>query len=360
VLTQLAQVSKHQPKTVYQVVRHFDHFNVTEPRDKVFALLGILEEHGNDIKCPTISYSIPLVNLYWEIIKSHIEHNRNLDFLSDAVGLDRHCGTPTWMPQWYDNTTNTHRATGIISLELAPEIEYKATADTLPFCSFYPRLKAMHAAGFACAVVRKVGDLATLTDSGMPTTDPEAYYSRALEHSSRIFGQWVSMLDLDDVFKGQLPYILNFDSIPKEKRGKAYTFMSMIHMIEEFYKWPDDKLYALYERSVENAQSTYLGVKSAKTHYSARQLATTSHRRLFISGGNNFGLGPKDMRPGDVIVYLYGCRVPMVLRLVDGLKMWRIVGEAYCPYGMNGEMLEPENVAMRATVGLPDKLFCII
>ncbi|KAK7185359.1 Heterokaryon incompatibility protein 6, OR allele 5 [Paraphaeosphaeria sporulosa] len=66
------------------------------------------------------------------------------------------------------------------------------------------------------------------------------------------------------------------------------------------------------------------------------------------------------MRSGDVIVFLYGCRVPMVLRPVAGLQMWRIVGEAYCPYEMNGQILDPELVARRAAAGLPDILFWIV
>jgi hypothetical protein len=346
------------------VVRHFHHFNVTEPLDKVYALLGILEEYGNHVKCPAISYSIPLVNLCWEIIKSHIEHNRNLDFLSDAVGVDKPCGTPTWMPEWYNNASTTRRATSIISLELAPEIEYKAMADTLPLCSFYPRLKAIRAVGFICAVVRKVGDVATPPeDSDTPIADPSAYYARALEPFNRTVRQWVSMLDIDDVFTGDPPYVLDLDdpdSVPKAKSGKAYTFMSMMSMIDDIYKWPNDKLYALYEKSVECQGSPYIGVTSATTHWSARQLAIITHRRLFISGGGNFGLGPKEMRSNDVIVQLYGCRVPLILRLVEGLRIWRIVGEAYCPYQMNGQKLDVEDVQHRAAAGLPDMLFWII
>jgi hypothetical protein len=162
-------------------------FNVTEPRDRVYDLLGILEESGNNIRCPSISYSIPLVDLYWRIIKSHIEHTGNLNFLSDALGPDRPCGIPSWMPYWHDGIKKEDRAITILSLELAPEITYKATATTLPFCYFNSRLKALRIAGFVGAIVRQVGEVNDLPDPN-GFADPETIYSRQLQRASHVFG----------------------------------------------------------------------------------------------------------------------------------------------------------------------------
>ena len=50
----------------------------------------------------------------------------------------------------------------------------------------------------------------------------------------------------------------------------------------------------------------------------------------------------------------------MILRPVASLGMWRVVGEADCQYEMNGEVLEPDMVAARYSVGVYDQFFWII
>src|ERR1700722_1804206 len=132
---------------------------------------------------------------------------------------------------------------------------------------------------------------------------------------------WVSMLDLEDILGGSLPYQLNIDRPnPTEKQVKAYMFVSIINMIDKIHEWPAEKLFAIYESKVQvHSTVQFLTARSKQTYISTRQLAATRHRRLFITHGEKFGLGPKATLPGDVVVFLYGCRVPMILRRVDAL-----------------------------------------
>lgn len=150
------------------MVGTYQRFSVTEPRDRVYDLLGILEEFDNAIRLPCINYSIPLVELFWMIIKSHIEVTENLQFLTTALGPKRPSGVPSWMPYRYDGYKSKDRACSVLNMELAPDITYKATAATLPFCYFNPRLKALRIAGFCSAKVQQLGeavDLSELTDA---------------------------------------------------------------------------------------------------------------------------------------------------------------------------------------------------
>jgi len=56
------------------------------------------------------------------------------------------------------------------------------------------------------------------------------------------------------------------------------------------------------------------------------------NRRLFRTASGYIGVGPKVMRDGDVVVILYGCSKPCILRPhIDGLH--RILGECYV-YGV--------------------------
>ena len=96
----------------------------------MYALLGILDVVGNQMELPGISYSIPLVDLYWAMIRSHTDHHQNLDFLGNACGLERPHGIPSWMPRWHSGGGKGHEETAIQRLELVPHVIYRATAST--------------------------------------------------------------------------------------------------------------------------------------------------------------------------------------------------------------------------------------
>lgn len=53
------------------------------------------------------------------------------------------------------------------------------------------------------------------------------------------------------------------------------------------------------------------------------------------------GMGPLQLQKGDVIVVLFGSRVPYALRPCGepGRKRFKLIGEAYCDGVMDGELL---------------------
>ena len=64
-------------------------------------------------------------------------------------------------------------------------------------------------------------------------------------------------------------------------------------------------------------------------------------RRCFMTKEGYVGLGPGEMREGDVVVVLRGATVPMILRPGCGDRdgQFDYVGEAYCHGIMDGELL---------------------
>ncbi|KAL0943563.1 heterokaryon incompatibility protein [Colletotrichum truncatum] len=63
-----------------------------------------------------------------------------------------------------------------------------------------------------------------------------------------------------------------------------------------------------------------------------------SDRAFFIASGGSLGIGPETMRSGDIVVVLFGGRVPYVLRpLRDG--DYSFIGECYVHHFMDGEVI---------------------
>jgi hypothetical protein len=61
-------------------------------------------------------------------------------------------------------------------------------------------------------------------------------------------------------------------------------------------------------------------------------------RRFFVTKTGSMGIGPDVMNEGDIIVILFGGRVPYILRPVD--NGFKFIGECYVPGLMNSEAVQ--------------------
>jgi hypothetical protein len=52
----------------------------------------------------------------------------------------------------------------------------------------------------------------------------------------------------------------------------------------------------------------------------------------------HIGMAPCRARPGDAVVVLFACSIPLVLRRVGAREAWQVIGEAYVDGFMNGEV----------------------
>ncbi|KAI1453199.1 heterokaryon incompatibility protein-domain-containing protein [Annulohypoxylon moriforme] len=63
------------------------------------------------------------------------------------------------------------------------------------------------------------------------------------------------------------------------------------------------------------------------------------HRRFFLTTGNLMGIGPETMERNDIVVILFGGKVPYVVREL-GEGKYSFIGECYVPGLMTGEAVE--------------------
>lgn len=75
-------------------------------------------------------------------------------------------------------------------------------------------------------------------------------------------------------------------------------------------------------------------------NFKHRALAQSKNRSMFTSSKGYMGLGPRSLRPKDVIVVLFGGKLPYILRPIEHGR-FRFVGEAYVHGIMEGEALKP-------------------
>ena len=75
-------------------------------------------------------------------------------------------------------------------------------------------------------------------------------------------------------------------------------------------------------------------------NFLSRFLDTTrkKSRRLMTTREGRIGMAPCRARPGDAVVVLFACSIPLVLRRVGAREAWQVIGEAYVDGFMNGEV----------------------
>jgi len=79
------------------------------------------------------------------------------------------------------------------------------------------------------------------------------------------------------------------------------------------------------------------------------------NRAVFNTKDGHIGLGPQTTKPGDLLVILYGCHYPAVLRPHEEEDCFYFVGLAYVFGIMDGEAVREYKAK-----GVEDTCFCIL
>jgi hypothetical protein len=296
-----------------QLLRLTSRFENTDPRDVVYALLGIPTK-DNDPKGEMflpIDYTVDEKTLNKIVTDKLLTQTRPISFLCNAA-FDPHAPSePSWIPRW-----------GKSSLAML-------SPWALDDC-FNPG-----------------GDLAF---KRMPSIDPSHL---ALEGICISTVLW-SGLDLaakfamewQDVFR-----LLHSGAFDPLSQSSLELFARTLSAGRDAYgaREMDKSAYvrhfaALIERSrpedVENANPVFLDAATGGEPDQFLQIVDTicEGRTFFVTVGGHIGLGPSLMRPGDAVYVLAGAEMPFVLR--KDAESFRLIGECYVDEIMNGEAVQ--------------------
>ncbi|KUJ14395.1 HET-domain-containing protein [Mollisia scopiformis] len=109
--------------------------------------------------------------------------------------------------------------------------------------------------------------------------------------------------------------------------------------------------------------------EKAKLAFLRRVQAVTWNRKFMLTERDNIGLAPPEAMVGDMIVLLWGCSVPVILRELQPRKVkkdgrlddgkYKLIGECYIHGIMNGEFLEV-NVGIETMKDDSNRVFDIV
>ena len=311
-------------RNIIHWISFFASREATDPRDKVYGLLGLAT--GNDVGLVEADYSCSLWEVFYAVTVRFIERNQNLDILSYLVG-ERSTRLPSFVPDWMNQPKFNGYNMRVESLSL-----FSASGDSV--------------AKFKEVASGKLAGTGIIVDTILDHRSPEGTWEESLENYRLLFEvcQSPGSLYRHTGEQREVAWWLTICGeieITSDNTGAVYRRVRDLQDISAFQKWeswlttppPLDKNLYTYDVSVVNFV-----------------FSRTIYGRCFISTEKGYvGWAPKQCKKGDVVAVLAGGKVPYVLRPEapsspleesgDSRKHYSILGDAYIRGIMDGEVV---------------------
>jgi hypothetical protein len=312
--------------SLFEILRTTRHYNCFNPRDRVYAVLGLVEnKSAHKIR---LDYTQSVAELYtavaWEIIQEsqtlEVIHLAGLDHLNlaDSTRL------PSWVMDW---RTDIEKLPGNIVYN-----SYQAALDSNPLVSFCSTTRTLEVGGISIDSIWTSVNI-DVKDAGMASgaaglflwkerfsmypsrCEPRQAYIRTIcadmhpnKHLTRLSQD---ILDFYEVlFQAKEISQTELDA----KTEHVFPRGNM-----EYDKYQESLLQEVWQCGVNIGRAV-------------------SSRRFFISEVGYMGLGPLALQQGDMVCVLLGCNVPLLIRKEEDYHL--LVGECFVWGLMDGEAVK--------------------
>ncbi|KAI3317180.1 heterokaryon incompatibility protein-domain-containing protein [Xylariaceae sp. AK1471] len=344
------------------LVMMFQHFDASDPRDTVYALLGLATDGKSSSSSPR--HLVPLlapdytkdpVQVYMELVRHCIIESNSLDIICRHWALplsdtpSRHSrlsilrrdavksGTqnPWVLPSWIGLVSDspfgppskfTGRLNGDSLVGSPGQATYNASYNRVASVQFFKSSPCQ--TGTTSTEIFST----TLRVKGMFIGRVSRVTSRVIDGtvSDECFDipGWNWNEDLNDI-PDRLWKTLVADRDSQGQRAPSWYRRACMYSLK--MASPDGDLHT--SRLITNES-----IPSTVREFLRRVQAVVWNRKFISCGSWLFGLGPRRVQSDDIICLLFGCSVPVALRALGG-KAYALVGECYIHGCMDGELL---------------------
>jgi hypothetical protein len=321
-LERFRQVNESQRNNVrlLAVLVHFQRRHASDARDKVYGLLGL--GVSSYIKPLEPDYSKPVEQVYQEVAMLDITESKSLLCFSCLYQRQPDSKLPSWTPDWFGRSDSEVMQEDYVLLRLRLTDKYNACAD---------RRKE-----YIKVDQRTIRVTGVVVDN-IAASNPRTQVSKI------------------DYLKSVRSIIPNKDQAYAETAQSVETAlqMTMCGGLETahnntYYRRIDDPPghFGAWERWEAHVLTATRDQRPAMLSISLTHEVVTGGRCFVTTAKGYFGFAPTECREGDVVVVLYGGRVPYVLRPIDVTETgshrrdYVLLGDAYIHGIMDGEAFE--------------------
>ncbi|SPO07340.1 uncharacterized protein DNG_10034 [Cephalotrichum gorgonifer] len=321
-------------------------FKTRDPRDKIYSLLGLVNEYAQDkpglIPTYELEDSHAAAATYVDAAIQILEDSDDLLLLSCVEGetfQNRATGRlPSWVPDWTFE--------GPIGLRVTGYERYFASGDSKQRPSIDRRALTLSLRGIRLDRVTMVGETKRDILNGKPFPEwldifesLDTLYDRVrAEHKLDVF--WRTLIGNTAGYPPKL--------VPRS-RSLGPSFAKWFHEV----RWvrgqghPQDEWDSRADRFSDLLDQEWDPRirDAANVSDFASPFASSQHLRLFRTSEGYLGLGTECLHVGDSVWIVPGSRVPLILRTSGDDEpresRYRLVGGAYLHNFMEGEALSP-------------------
>ena len=289
----------------------------TDPRDKVFAFLGLCKDESENSL--SSDYNLSVAQTYTAAARFMISHEGNFQALAGVQKSNSSSEIPSWVPDW--RLPSISKIIGHDTGNLGPWRRYHAALDTMPAVSDIGAPEKLLVKGLTVDVIQKTYDTQPIGDT------LGDYETLILEEipilllSLKLQGIY---LHTKEEYALACLLTLATDLMPDSSR--------LEDVFDKTSRYPH---YILWEKDPENDR-----LRSGMIEEICCFIACSAvGRKFFVTEKGYIGLGPGDAKPGDIVSIFLGGEVPFIIRKKNGGEFC-FVGESYVHGLMDGSVLQ--------------------
>jgi hypothetical protein len=330
-----------------------------DPRDKVYALLGLAhaasDHHGGVVP----DYHMPIDQVYIDAAKAILELDTTLDMLGvPRITSESTIGTlPSWVPDW--STGDFASSFCFKNYQGQQCLDFDAAMVLTVPRHLLIVDKSIELSGYVFDRVSQVGPLLDpLCGQHISGHITNRARSSVIDNWMTMFPYWQKMSDCnngriyptgEDAFDAYLQtlFLGTFDNgYSFAEARENLTHMKLTKSAKIYLK-----LYGSFARRVLSWLDSHLPPRIWISFYERPQepfdattlfsdmLSCSMHRRMVLTDKGYIGLAPRLTEEGDCIALVKGGRVPLVFRSRCA-DTWERIGDCYVHGIMHGEVFE--------------------
>jgi len=304
--------------------------NSTDPRDKVYALVGISSSQKS---FGPIDYSLSMRDVFTHTARHIITSTKRLDVICVKQQDENQYDLPSWVPNWTRAPHNSGQTR--VGLHNHDSL-FLCSGDTLASFSFPDGGLILRTKGILIDHIKAVG--VPFKKYGAPSE-----FLPAIEAFTDWRKLFVGFRDDSLAADAEFARTISCGNWRFESDDKYYDKLKAITSLSERHSIRNTSDSDVNEAEELNNED-HVGLEEVPTTDDEKEevvaiIAATlmmNRRRFLVSGSNRVGLAPWDAEIGDMICILFGCRFPVILR--PRKDHYTLIGEAYVDGIMDGEL----------------------